>query len=233
MRKRFYFSAFVCVLLSVFAFSASADYYQPEQNAYKSQDDKKTEAQNKNQKAGEARSLMQTLGSVYDQNIKKINRGKRLTLGSVFSGAATVTIAYVSGGSTFYASVPSAISTAVQSLGLAGSINASSELESAYESALSALQTRIWETSAAIARYRSAWNAYSLVVSGHNSSSHGGPYSYTSAHTISKYQPPSLNEGLPSFSCPDGSCGLTWSLPSTAREAHYARCGTLDDPYNK
>lgn len=104
MRKQFYFSAIICVLLSVFAFSVSADYYQPEQNAKTSQSDKQIEAIDKNQKAGEARSLMQTLGSVYDQNIKKINRGKRLTLGSVFSGAATVTIAYVWGGSTLYAS---------------------------------------------------------------------------------------------------------------------------------
>ena len=36
----------------------------------------------------------------------------------------------------------------------------------------------------------------------------------------------------PSFSCPDGSCGLSWLLPSSARTAHYARCGTKDDPYN-
>lgn len=122
MRKQFYLSAMICVLLSVFVFCVSADYYQPEQNAWQIQDDKKTEAQNKNTRAVEARSLMQTLGSVYDQNIEKINRGKRLTLGSVFSGAATVTIAYVSGGSTLYASVPSSIATAVQALGLAGSI---------------------------------------------------------------------------------------------------------------
>ena len=41
MKKHFYFSAMICVLLSVFAFSVSADYYQPEQNAYKTQDDKR------------------------------------------------------------------------------------------------------------------------------------------------------------------------------------------------
>ena len=37
----------------------------------------------------------------------------------------------------------------------------------------------------------------------------------------------------PSFSCPDGSCGLSWLLPSSARTAHFAKCGTKDDPYNK
>ncbi|MXV76410.1 hypothetical protein F4Z99_19330 [Candidatus Poribacteria bacterium] len=215
----------------MFAFSAAADYNQPEQNAKTIQDNKLTESQNKNTLAESARSLMQTIGSVYDQNIKEINRGKRLTLGSVFQGAATVSIAYVSGGSTLYASVPSAISTAVRALGLAGSINASSALESAYESAISELRTRIWETSAAIARYKSAWNAYSSVVTGHNSSNHGGTYSYASAHSISAYQPPSLNENVPSFWCHDGSCGLSWSSPSMARTVHYARCGTSDDLY--
>ena len=232
MKKQFCFSAMICVFLSVFVFSVSADYYQPEQNAKTTQSDKQIEAQNKNTKAESARSLMQTLGSVYDQNVKDINSGKRLTLGSVFQGAAMVTVAYFSGGSTLSASVPSAISTAVRALGLAGSINASSELESAYESAISELQTRIWEASAAIARYKTAWDSYSLVVSGHNSSNHGGTYSYLSAHTISAYQPPSLNESLPSFACPGGSCGLSWSKPSKARTEHYGRCGTLDDPYD-
>lgn len=233
MKKQFYFSAMLCVLLSVFVMSVSADYYQPEWNAFKRQDDKKGEAVDKNVLAESARSLMQTIGSVYDQNIKDINKGKRLTLGSVFQGAATVTVAYFSGGSTLSASVPSSISTAVRALGLAGSINASSGLESAYESAISALSSRIWDTSAAIARYSSAWTAYSLVVSGHNSSNHGGPYTYGSAHTISKYQPPSLNASLPSFACPGGGCSYRWTMPSDAREAHYARCGTSDDPYNR
>ena len=36
----------------------------------------------------------------------------------------------------------------------------------------------------------------------------------------------------PSLSCPDGSCGLSWLLPSSARTAHYAKCGTKDDPYD-
>ena len=176
---------------------------------------------------------MQTIGSYYDVNVSQINKGKRLTIGSVFSTVTTVSVSYVSGGSTLWASVPSSISTAVQALNLGASINMGTELESAYESAISELSTRIWETSAAIARYKSAWKAYSLVVSSHNSSNHGSDSSPSDpAHEISKDQPPSLNESLPSFSCPDGSCNLTWSSPSSARTAHYARCGTLDDPYD-
>ena len=232
MKKHFYFSAMICVLLSVFAFSVSADYYQPEQNAYKTQDDKKTDAQNKNTKAVEARSVMSEMGTYYNLNAQEINKGKRLTLGAALKGAATVTVTYISGGSTLTAVVPSSIATALKALGLAGSINVKSDLESAYESAISEVQSRIWSTSAAIARYSSAWTAYSLVVSGHNSSNHGGPYTYGSAHTISKYQPPSLNEGLPSFTCPGGGCSIRWTMPSDARESHDARCGSSDDPYN-
>ena len=233
MKKHFYFSAMICVLLSVFAFSVSADYYQPEQNAYKTQDDKKTDAQNKNTKAVEARSVMSEMGTYYNLNAQEINKGKRLTLGAALKGAATVTVTYISGGSTLTAVVPSSIATALKALGLAGSINVKSDLESAYESAISEVQSRIWSTSAAIARYSSAWTAYSLVVSGHNSSNHGGPYTYGSAHTISKYQPPSLNTSLPSFTCPGGGCSIRWTMPSDARESHYAKCGTSDDPYHQ
>ena len=233
MKKHFCFPAMICAFLSVFVMSASADYYQAEQNARSAYVKHKDDAYDKNTLAESARSLMQTIGSVYDQNIKKINSGKRLTLGSVFQGAATVTIAYFSGGSTLSASVPSSISTAVRALGLAGSINASSELESAYESALSELLSRISATSAAIARYKSTWNAYSLVVSGHNSSNHGGTYSYLSAHTIDAYKPPTLNTSRPTFSCPGGGCSIAWTSPSYARTGHYVRCGSSDDPYNK
>ena len=233
MKKYFCFSAMICVLLAVFAFSADAIHSQAEDNAYKRQDDKKTETQNKNAKAIEARGVMGTMGAYYSLNASEINKGKRMTLGSVLKGVATVTVTYISGGSTLSATVIASMEPALKSLGLVGSINTKSDLESAYESAISELSTRIYETSAAIARYRSAWNPYRLIVLGHNSQYHGSGSSPSDpAHTISSYQPPDLNTDLPSFSCPDGSCGLTWSMPSSARMAHFAQCGTLEDPYD-
>ena len=56
--KKHYFSVMICVLLSVFTDSVSADYYQAEQNAWQKQNDKLVEAQNKNMKAIEARGVM-------------------------------------------------------------------------------------------------------------------------------------------------------------------------------
>lgn len=232
MRKHFYFSAMICVLLSVFVFSADAGSLQGEDSKWKVQDDAKTVAQNKAMDLLDARSVMSEMRTYYNLNAQKINEGKRLTLGSVLKGAATVTVTYISGGSTLSATVIATMEPALRSLGLLGSINVQSDLESAYEAAISEVQSRISDAKEAIKSYKIAWNTYNSAVLSHNAMFHSGPNSYYYAHTASSYLPPPLDEGLPSFSCPDGSCGLTWLLPSTAREAHYARCGTLDDPYN-
>ena len=234
MRRNFYFSAIVCVLLSVFVFSADAVYSQLEKNAYKIQDDYKTLAQNRALKVIEARSLMDDIAGKYNENLKDIQKGKRILLSTVFTGAAAAAVTYVSGGSTVTVMVPRAIKAAVESLNLAGSINENTELESAYESAILELQSRIGLTQSAIYHYSFAWPDYSRIVREHNSQYHGSGSSPSDPpHGISKYQPPEFDDSLPSFSCPDGSCGLTWRFPSSARTAHYAKCGTKDDPYNK
>ena len=176
---------------------------------------------------------MSEMGTYYNLNAQEINKGKRLTLGAALKGAATVTVTYISGGSTLTAVVPSSIAIALKALGLAGSINVKSDLESAYESAISEVQSRIWSTSAAIARYQRAHDAYSLVLSSHNSQYHGEPSSYRLAHTIDTFTTVALNTSLPSFTCPGGGCSIRWTMPSDARESHYAKCGTSDDPYHQ
>ena len=157
-----------------------------------------------------------------------------MLLGSVIKAAATVVVTYVSGGSTVTVTVLTSMEPLLKMFDLYGSINTRSDLESAYESALSNLRSRVWEASAAIARYRSAWNSYSLVLTSHNSRHHGsGGSPSDSAHEVDSFTKVTLNENLPSFLCPDGSCGLTWDFPPSAREAHYLKCGTKDDPYDR
>ncbi|MDE0396861.1 MAG: hypothetical protein OXL96_03550 [Candidatus Poribacteria bacterium] len=96
------------------------------------------------------------------------------------------------------------------------------------------MSSQIWTTAAAIARYQRAHDTYSLVLSTHNSQHHGSPSSYSSAHTIDTFTAVTLDTGLPSFACPGGGCSTRWTMPSDAREAHYARCGRgADEPYDK
>ena len=156
-----------------------------------------------------------------------------MTLGSVLKGAATVTVTYVSGGSTIAATVIASMEPALKSLGLVGSINVKSDLESAYESAISEVSSRVSATSQAITEYLHLWDDYRVIVINHNSQSHGSNSSQSDpAHTISSYEPPDLNKSLPTFRCPGGGCNITYNYPSTARTVHYAKCGTKDDPYD-
>ena len=234
MKKHFCFSAIVCVFVSVFVFSADAIYSQIEKNAKTVQDDYKTLAQNRNMEVIKARGLMETLKGKYSENLKDIQKGKKRVLSTVFTGASALAVTYVSGGSTVTVMVPYAIKTAVESLNLAGSINVNTGLESAFESAISELQSRIGATDSAIYLYSLTWADYGRIVRDHNSQYHGSDSSPSDPpHRVSTYQPPELDDSLPSFSCPDGSCGLTWTMPSSARTAHFAKCGTSDDPYNK
>ncbi len=235
MKKYFYFSAIVCVLLFIFVLLVDAtDLGTVIDNLWKAQDDKKTITQNKNMKAIEARIVMSEIATYYNLNAKEINKGKRMTLGSVLKGAATVTVTYVTGGSTATVTVLSSIEPALKSLGLVGSINTQSDLESAYESAISELQSRISDASQAITDYLHAWDDYRYPVLNHNSQYHGsGSSPSDQAHGISAYLPPDLNTDMPKFRCPGGGCNITYKYPSSARTAHYAKCGTKDDPYNK
>ncbi len=234
MRKQFYFSVLFCVLLSTFLLSVDATEISNEDDLWKYQNRKYKLATQATIAATNARIVMSEIATYYNWNAKEINKGKRMTLGSVLKGAATVTVTYVSGGSTITVTVLTSMEPLLKTFGLYGSINTQSDLESAYESAISEVRSRVWAASAAIARYRSAWNSYSLVLTSHNSRHHGSSSSPSDrAHEVDSFTKVALDEGLPSFSCPDGSCGLTWNFPSSAREAHYVKCGTKDDPYDR
>ena len=234
MRKQFYFPVLFCLLLSTFLLSVDATEISNEDNLWKYQNQKYREATQAAIAATNARILESQVETYYTLNAQEINKGKRMLLGSVIKAAATVVVTYVSGGSTVTVTVLTSMEPLLKMFDLYGSINTRSDLESAYESALSNLRSRVWEASAAIARYRSAWNSYSLVLTSHNSRHHGsGGSPSDSAHEVDSFTKVTLNENLPSFLCPDGSCGLTWDFPSSAREAHYVKCGTKDDPYDR
>ncbi|MDE0016628.1 MAG: hypothetical protein OXU51_10600 [Candidatus Poribacteria bacterium] len=231
MKKQFYFSVMICVLLSAFLLSVEATDISNETQLWQYQNRKYNLATQKAIKAVEARSLMGEMAVYYNLNAQDINKGKSVLLGSVLKGAGTVTVTYISGGSTLSATIISSMEPALKSLGLVGSINVKSEVESAYESAISALSSQITYTSGAIARYQSAHNSYSLVLSSHNSQHHGSPDTYRYAHTIDPITEVTLNTGLPSFSCPGGGCSTRWTMPSHARTTHFVRCGRYPDPY--
>ena len=233
MKKHFYFSAIVCVLLSVFVFSADAIHSQQEENAKTLKEGAWKRASNANQTLLSARLVMSKIGTYYDLNAKEINKGKRMTLGSVLKGAATVTVTYVTGGSTVAVTVLTSIEPTLKIFGLYSSINTQSDLESAYESAISQVISCISDASQAVTTYLHLWDDYRVEVINHNSQYHGSGSSPSDpAHEIEPYEPPKVDTSLTTFRCPGGGCNITYDYPSSAREVHFAQCGTKDDPYD-
>ena len=233
MKKPFYFLAIVCALLSVLVFSADAIHSQQVDNAKTLKDGAWKRASNANQTLLSARLVMSKIGTYYDLNAKEINKGKRMTLGSVIKGAATVTVTYVTGGSTTAVTVLTSIEPTLKMFGLYGSINTQSDLESAYESAISEVMSCISEASQAATNYLHVWDDYRVIVINHNSKYHGSDSSPSDpAHVIEPCEPPKVDTSLTKFRCPGGGCNITYDYPSTAREVHFAKCGTKDDPYD-
>ncbi len=234
MRKHFYFAAIVCVLLSVCVLSASAvDLGTAIENLEKAQEDAREIAQNKVIAAHNASSVMGDVGTYYGLHKQKIHEGISLTLGSVLKGAVTITVTWVTGGNTLSATVIASMEPSLRALGLLGSVNTTSDLESAYETAISECSSRVSAANTALTTYAHAWDKYRVAVINHNSQYHGSGSSPSDpAHEESAYNAPELDVDMPSFSCPGGGCNITYSYPSEAREAHFSKCGTADDAYD-
>ena len=117
------------------------------------------------------------------------------------------------GSSSLESTIESFISTAKTNDGSAWSAYNNTNRTEGYDSANSAIE---------------AWYENGRAADHHNA--HVSPGEY-----LIGTPPPDEPSDIkwPSFSCPDGSCGLSWLLPSSARTAHYAKCGTKDDPYDK
>ncbi|MDE0400286.1 MAG: hypothetical protein OXL96_21025, partial [Candidatus Poribacteria bacterium] len=122
MRKQFYFSAMIFVLLFAFLLSVEATDISNETQLWQSQNREYRAATQKAIKAVQARSLMGDMAVYYNLNAQDINKGKRVLLGSVLKGAATVTVTYVSGGATIPVTVITSMEPTLRTFGLLGSI---------------------------------------------------------------------------------------------------------------
>jgi len=101
VKKQFYFSVMICVLLSAFLLSVEATDISNETQLWQYQNRKYNLATQKAIKAVEARSLMGEMAVYYNLNAQDINKGKSVLLGSVLKGAGTVTVTYIRGGQRY------------------------------------------------------------------------------------------------------------------------------------
>lgn len=174
--------------------------------------------------------------SEYEANKSKIERGVGVTASKLL--AETVSV-YVSGGIT----TPAVVSSLVDVLDLAESINASTSLLDAYDAAISKKQGAMSSFESAKTTYNKTYDTYIGVLAGHTGWTSSEVFMYISndanrrkgiqhknnesdgKHGVrgrkgwNKY-----DKSLPSFDC-KGPCSVTFTLPSEALKKHKEKCG--------
>ena len=190
-----------------------ADYDQDLDNAKIAEYNQRGRTDTHYAKLDHAGDLLRSIEGTYTSNQKAISDGKKVAL----VGALGVS------------SLPSALSTLVSVLGLSGSINNSSELLSAYETAIGKKQSTIQVMKDSIVAYNRIYNKYLDVYELHmGSPSH--TLSSSSSHTeVSQKVWSPLDYYLPTFSCIMG-CGTgVISTPTEAIEKHRLKCGSAEN----
>ena len=177
--------------------------------------------------------------SEYEANEAKIERGANVTTAKLM--AATVSV-YVSG----TLSAPVAVSSLVSMLDLSASIDASTSLLDAYETAISKKYNEVEQFEILSMAYNNTYDIYIGVLAGHI----GRPKSYLSTYIKNEYNrrqgirhkdstTPSDKHGIegrkdwgnydnsfPSYPC-EGPCTESFMIPTSDHEID---CGGPDDP---
>ena len=223
-------NVFGCLILILFAnvfYVFHVDAHEPGavHDEFVKQDGKYKLANEADKRLMDAQTLMGRLADKYDANKEKIRNGTEVLLSGVFTTVASVSLTYVTGGSTTTVMVPGAISSLVDILGLAGSVNDEAELLSAYESAISETESRIETAKAAVKAYKDSWNVYNNFMSTHHTT---GPHSQTPSdrHTVALFIKMTPNYGLPSFLC-GGTCNQSFPKPTSPHKTKCSVCPVL------
>ena len=187
--------------------------------------------------------------SEYNENQAKIDNGTVVTAASLL--ALTVQTTMTSGA----ISVTASVSTALKALGLLDSITRQTLLESAYESVILSLQSKICDFESSRTTYNITYDTYISMLAGHtgwtsaevlntieSNPSYPAVYhkdSVTTSHVHdgvlrASYRTPSEPPGFICRSYAEygegNGCGREFDLPSAARDTHYVLCGDTGDP---
>ena len=192
-------------------------------------------------------------GSEYEKNQAKIDNGTVVTAASLLALTVQTTIGITTGKGVI--SITATISNALSALGLSNSITEHTSLESAYESVILSLQSKICDFESARTTYNITYDAYISMLAGHtgwtstevlntieSNPSYPAVYhkdSVTTSHVHDgvlrqTYRTPSEPRDFICHSYAEygegNGCGTEFDLPSAARDTHYVLCGDTGDP---
>ncbi len=240
MQRIFTVLTLTCLTLTFFvSYAAYADFNGDVDVAEKNITTDKDDADTQYNVMQNANILYLLAKSEYEANETKIKRGKNVTAVKLL--AATVSV-YVSGTLT----APVAVSTLVDMLDLSASIDDSTTLLDAYETAISRKYNEVEQFDILSIAYNITYDIYIEVLAEHT----GWTESYLSTYIENEYNrrqgiqhngstTPSDKHGIegkkewgeyddtfPSYPC-EGPCTVSFMTPTSE---HVIQCGSSDDP---